>query len=179
MEEEIGEGSAKQRNLGTLKVFDQDLKIGEVISGKLADYLNNLVAVTSRGNRPTNRETFRSAINWILQTKKLSRIELTLNGNQTANYSIDVQYPKETVEGRGFTPDSERIEELRRPLQEFDEATMEKNNLDEYPVFSFRMSEEMSDGFPGFMSGLRRNQSDPKILEFEVKKLAPTNDESH
>src|SRR3989344_4861310 len=179
MEDEVKEALVKHQSLGYLKIFERDLKIGEVISGKLADFLNNLVAITSRGNRPTSRESFRSAIYWILQTKKLSRIELTLNGNQTANYSIDVQYPKETVEGRGFTPDSERIEELRRPLQEFDEATMEKNNLDEYPVFSFRMSEEMSDGFPGFMSGLRRNQSDPKILEFEVKKLAPTNDESH
>lgn len=177
MEGEVKEGTVKYRPLGTLKVFERDLKTGEPISSNLTGFLDGLIALTSRGNRLSDKKSLQSAIYWILQTKKLQGIGLGLNGNSSDSYSIDVSFPKETVEDIGFTSADERIDSIRKPLEDFDEQTMERNMLEEYPVFRFAMSEEIQDGFPGFTCGLRRSPKDPKILEFEVKKLASTKDE--
>ena len=55
---------------------------------------------------------------------------------------------------------------------------MERNALEEYPVFRFVLNQDIDDKFPGFMSGLRRSEQSPRILEFEARSLKPAMDES-
>jgi len=178
MEGDVKEPPVRHTKLGELKIFEDDKKIeSEIMASKLAGFLNTLIKITSRGNSLADERNLSSALFWILETKNMQEIQLLLNGHSFPNYTIEIAYPKDTVQGNGYIPIEERIESLRKSFENFDENTMERNKLEEYPVFRFIVGQDVDDKFPGFMYGLRRNEKNPRILEFEVKSLRPAMDE--
>lgn len=173
MERPADQATTKYLDLGTFRVYEREIP-NFVPNHPIRDFLGTLIKLTSQGYRMQVHaiDGLANGLYFMLASKRLQRVELFLNGHTDPNYGFKVAYPKETIQGMDIPSVEERIRLLKAPLAEFDGTKMERNLLEDYPLFRFHLNptDEYDDRV---LKSLTRSIVNPNTFEYEAKSLVP------